>query len=129
MEIEVKINQEIKEYNETMFFGLSVRQFFFSLLACGVAVWIYFGCRSFLDAETLSWLCMLGAAPFAAMGFFHYHGMTAEQFALNWIRTVLVEPQCFPFRSYTPHIKKPHRKEIAHVESTEAVQQAAEAEV
>ena len=25
--MEIKINKEIKEYNETMFFGLSVRQF------------------------------------------------------------------------------------------------------
>ena len=45
--MEIKINKEIKEYNETMFFGLSVRQFIFAILACGAAVGIYFGCRSF----------------------------------------------------------------------------------
>ena len=45
--MEIKINKEIKEYTETMFFGLSVRQFIFALLACGAAVGIYFGCRSF----------------------------------------------------------------------------------
>ena len=43
--MEIKINKEIKEYNETMFFGLSVRQFIFAVLACGAAVGIYFGCR------------------------------------------------------------------------------------
>lgn len=52
--MEIKINKEIKEYTETMFFGLSVRQFIFALLACGAAVGIYFGCRSFLETETLS---------------------------------------------------------------------------
>ena len=31
--MEIKINKEIKEYNETMFFGLSVRQFIFALIA------------------------------------------------------------------------------------------------
>ena len=36
--MEIKINKEIKEFNETMFFGLSVRQFFFALLACAAAV-------------------------------------------------------------------------------------------
>lgn len=36
--MEVKINREIKDYNETIFFGLSVRQFLFALLACGAAV-------------------------------------------------------------------------------------------
>ena len=49
--MEVKINREIKDYNETIFFGLSVRQFLFALLACGAAVGVYFGCRSFLGTE------------------------------------------------------------------------------
>lgn len=79
--MEIKINQEIKEYNETMFFGLSVRQFIFAILACASAVGIYFGCRSFMGTETLSWVCMLGAAPFAALGFIKYNGMTAEKIA------------------------------------------------
>ena len=36
--MDVKINREIREYMESVFFGLSMRQFFFSVLACGVAV-------------------------------------------------------------------------------------------
>ena len=32
-------------------------------------------------------MCILGAAPFAAMGFMNYHGMTAEQFAWAWFRS------------------------------------------
>lgn len=36
--LEVKINKEIRNYTESMFFGLSLRQFVFSVLACGVAV-------------------------------------------------------------------------------------------
>ena len=127
--MQIEINKEVSDYKETIFFGLNLRQCVCSVLAMIIAVTLYFTLKPYLNSELLSWVCMIGAAPFAAMGFFHYHGMTAEQFALNWIRTVLVEPQCFPFRSYTPPIKKPHRKEIAHVESTEAVQQAAEAEV
>lgn len=127
--MQIEINKEVSDYKETIFFGLNLRQCVCSVLAMIIAVTLYFTLKPYLNSELLSWVCMLGAAPFAAMGFFHYNGMTAEQFALNWIRTVLVEPQCFPFRSYTPHIKNPHRKEIAHVESTEAVQQAADTEV
>ena len=97
--MEIKINKEIKEYNETMFFGLSVRQFIFAVLACGAAVGIYFGCRSFMDTETLSWLCMLGAAPFAALGFITYHGMTAEQFLWAWLRSELLEPKELRFEA------------------------------
>lgn len=77
--MEVKINREIRNYTESMFFGLSLRQFVFSLLAVGVAVGLYFLLRPYLGTETVSWVCILGAAPFAALGFVSYHGMTAEQ--------------------------------------------------
>ena len=40
--MEVKINREIRQYTESVFFGLSLRQFVFSLLAMGVAVALYF---------------------------------------------------------------------------------------
>ncbi len=33
--MEVKINREIRNYTEAMFFGLSLRQFIFSLRRCG----------------------------------------------------------------------------------------------
>ena len=82
-----------------MFFGLSVRQFIFALLACGAAVGIYFGCRSFLGTETLSWLCMVGAAPFAALGFIKYNGMTAEKFVWAWFKSEFLMPKKLTFRS------------------------------
>ena len=44
--MEVKINREIRNYTESMFFGLSMRQFIFSVLACGVAVGLYFKQKS-----------------------------------------------------------------------------------
>ena len=79
--MEIKINREIRDYKENIFFGLSLRQLIFSLLACGVAVGIYLGLRDALGTETVSWLCILGAAPFAAIGFVKYHGMTAPRCA------------------------------------------------
>lgn len=76
--MEVKINREIRNYTESVFFGLSLRQCVFSLLATGVAVGLYFLCHSRLGTEAVSWICILGAAPFAAMGFISYHGMRFE---------------------------------------------------
>ncbi len=73
--MEVKINREIRNYTESMFFGLSLRQFVFSLLVVGVAVGLYFLLRPHLGTETVSWVCILGAVPFAALGFVSYHGM------------------------------------------------------
>lgn len=91
--MEVKINREIRNYSESMFFGLSMRQFIFSVLAAGIAVVLYFVLKPVVGAETVSWMCILGAAPFAAMGFITYHGMSAEQFLWAWLRSELIEPK------------------------------------
>ena len=95
--LEVKINKEIRNYTESMFFGLSLRQFIFSLLACGVAVGLYFILRPYFGIETLSWVCILGAAPFAVMGFVKYNGMTAEQFVWAWIKSEFLMPKKLMF--------------------------------
>ena len=91
--MEVKINKEIRSYTESMFFGLSLRQFIFSVLACGVAVGLYFLLRPRFGIETLSWLFVLGAAPFAALGFVRYNGMTAEQFLWAWFKFTFLMPR------------------------------------
>ena len=96
--MEVKINREIRSYTESMFFGLSMRQFFFSLAAVLVAVALYFALKPWFGTETVSWMCILGAAPFAAMGFITYHGMSAEKFLWVWLRYALIEPKRLCFR-------------------------------
>ena len=97
--MEVKINREIRDYSESVYFGLNLRQFIFSILACGVAVGLFFLLRPLLGIETLSWLCILGAAPFAALGFFKYHGMTAEKAMLAYIRSEFLMPKELKFQS------------------------------
>lgn len=95
--MEVKINREIRNYTESMFFGLSMRQFLFSILACGVAVGFYFLLRPHMGTETVSWMCVLGAAPFAALGFVRYHGMNAEQFIWAFIKSEILVPKRLVF--------------------------------
>jgi len=97
--LEVKINREIRNYTESMFFGLSLRQLVFSALAVAVAVGLYFLLKPYVGTETVSWMCVLGAAPFAALGFFTYHGMTAEQFLWAWLRSELLEPKQLHFEA------------------------------
>ena len=43
--MEVRINKEVRNYQESLFFGLSLRQLLFALLAVAVAVGVYFGLR------------------------------------------------------------------------------------
>ncbi len=86
----VKINKEIRGYEETLFFGLSLRQFVCSVLAVGVAVALFFGLQNVLDRETLSWVCILAAVPIAVAGFFRYNGMTFERFLCAFIKSALL---------------------------------------
>ena len=88
-----------REDKEAMFFGLSLRQFIFSACACVVAVGIYFLLKPYIGTETVSWMCILGAAPFAALGFIKYNGMTAEKFIYAWIKSEFLMPKKLTFRS------------------------------
>ena len=96
--MEARMNKEIRSYSESIFFGLSIRQFVFSMLAVLVAVGLYFWLEPLLGGETVSWICILGALPFAAMGFVTYHGMTAEKLLAVWVRDQLLEPRIFTFK-------------------------------
>lgn len=95
--MEVKINKEIREYTESVYFGLSLRQFIFSVLACIMAVVLYFILKPHFGIETLSWVCILGAAPFAAIGFIKYNGMNAEEFIWAFIKSEILTSKKLTF--------------------------------
>lgn len=88
--IEVKIPKEIRAHQETIFFGLSERQFICAVLAVGLAAGIYLGLGGIIGKEAASWLCLLVAAPVAIAGFFHYNGMTLEQFLWAFIKSEIL---------------------------------------
>ncbi len=96
--MEIKVNKEIGNYTESVFFGLSLRQFIFSALACGVAVLLYFLLRGHFGIETLSWVCILGAVPFGVLGFVKYNGMNAEEFVIAWIKSEILMPKVLFFK-------------------------------
>lgn len=106
--MEVQINPEIKDYKETVFFGLTLRQVIFSACSVGAAVGLYFLLKPYLGIETLSWVCIVGAAPFAALGFVNYNGMNFEQFVWVWLKSEVLTPKKLVYieESDNPNIKK-----------------------
>lgn len=96
--MEVKINKDIREFTENVFFGLSFRQFVFSILACIVAVALYFILRANFSIGTLSWVCILGATPFAVLGFVKINGLTAEKFIIAFIKSEFIMPKKLLFK-------------------------------
>lgn len=110
--MEVKVNREIREYTEGVFFGMSLRQCVFALLACVAAVGLYFGLSPFPRLDELSWACIAGAAPFAALGFVTWHGMAVERAAWAWAKYALLTPKELPARPqnlYYEAVCTPHR--------------------
>ena len=57
------------------------------------------GIQAYVGTETVSWMCILGAAPFAALGFIKYNGMTAEKFVWAWFKSEFLMPKKLTFRS------------------------------
>ena len=105
--MEIKINKEILTYQETIFFGLTMRQFFCSALAVGTAVGLYALLSRFMGRESVSWICILGAAPFAVAGFFQYNGMKLEKFAWVWFKSCFLLSNHRVWKSQNRFIRKP----------------------
>ena len=99
--MEVRINKEVRNYQESLLFGLSLRQFLFALLAVGV----YFGLRPVLGNGEIGWGCILAAFPFALGGFFQYNGMNLEQFLLAFFRSEFLTPKRLVFKSENMYAK------------------------
>lgn len=88
--MEIKINKDVRDYTESIFFGLSFRQCLFSFLACVVAIGVYFLLIDILGTEITSWICMLSALPFASLGFIKYQQMNTEQIVITAWRSLLL---------------------------------------
>lgn len=108
MSMEIKIPKEIRTYSESVFWGLSVRQLVCSITGLGGAVAAYFGLGKYLDQETLSWVCVLIAAPFMIAAFFSYHGMTLEKFLWAWFKSEFLRagPRKFVAKNYYMEFEK-----------------------
>ena len=109
--MEIKINKEIRNYNEKIYFGLTLREFICSIIACILAVILYTLLKPYLGTEVVSWICMICSVPFVFLGFVKYNGMKAENLLLAFIKSKLLIPKklCFKpnnnYQMYINHIK------------------------
>ena len=89
--MEVRINKEVRNYTESIFFGLSVRQFAFSIAACISALFAYTATSRYFGTEIISWICILSALPFGLLGFVRFQQMNAEEILKHVIWSFLLE--------------------------------------
>ena len=79
--IKADIPQDVTEYKEQFFFGLTIRQF-----VCGIAMIALAGLsfligKNFIPTDILMYIVIIELAPLAAVGFMKYNGMPFEKFA------------------------------------------------
>lgn len=113
--MEIKVNKEVRDYTESIFLGLSFRQFLFSAIACVVAVIIYLSTVDILGMEITSWLCMIGAAPFASLGFINFQKMSAEEILVTAFQSLLLSSKNLidqPFNLYHEMFKETFNRQI-----------------
>ena len=60
---------------------------------------MFFSFRSKVNTEILSWICIIGSAPFAALGFVNYNGMTAEKLFISWLKSEILVPRKLKYES------------------------------
>lgn len=85
--LEIKINKEIRDFKESFFCGLDLRQCVFSILGIGATVAANFYALSLgINKEICSWISIMCVLPFAFLGFFRYNGMPAEKFLIVLIK-------------------------------------------
>ena len=109
--MEIKIPKEVRQHRETIFFGLSARQFLCALFAVGIAVAVYLSLGETIGKETASWACILAAAPMAAAGFFTYNGLPLEQFAWAFLKSEILCAGNRVFKAENIYYKALGRKE------------------
>ena len=128
--MEIKINKEVRNYTESIFFGLSMRQFIYASMACGIAVWIYFHLIDVIGMELTSWVCIMGALPFASFGFITFQSMTLEEIVVHAIRSLLLMNRDLiykPFNLYMEFNKayeKEKKKESSNVKKFIKIQKS-----
>lgn len=95
--MEVKINREIRNYTESMFFGLSLRQFVFSLLAVGVAALLYFVLKPYVGTGDGFVDVHPRCRSLCGNGLCELQRYDRRAICVGWLRSEMLEPKQIKF--------------------------------
>jgi len=107
--IEVKVDKDVREYQEKTLLNLTARQLVCGIIALAVSGYLFYtaviGPQFFQkpdpnskitaeqqlkqqedNTEMISWVVILVVLPIVFVGFFRYNGMTVEKFAFCFVK-------------------------------------------
>ena len=90
--------------------------FFFSVCNGSYILFLFI---DHLGMEITSWLCMISAAPFAALGFIRFQGMNAEQIVICAIRSLLIKQHNLIFKPQNLYYE--YLKEFLEIKRKESI--------
>lgn len=73
--IKADIPQDVTEYKEQFFFGLTIRQFVCGIAMIALAILTFLIGKNFISTDILMYIVIIEVAPLAAVGFMRYNGM------------------------------------------------------
>lgn len=79
--IKADIPQDVTEYREQFFFGLTIRQFVCALGMIVLAALTFLIGSKFVTTDILVYIVIFEVSPLAAVGFMRYNGMPFERIA------------------------------------------------
>lgn len=109
--MEVKINKEIRDYEEQMFLGMSLRQLCFLAAAVIMSACSYFIFSGILGREITSWLCISVSMIPVFAGFFRYEGMRGDRLVFYLIRSMLLRNRVMVYEDCPVFMKWIREKE------------------
>ena len=91
--IEIKIPKEIRDYKETIFFGLNLRQIISLAIAFAINVPLYLYSKPYIGDELASWIVMITGVPVFLLGFIKFDGMPFEKYLMIMLRFNFLVPR------------------------------------
>lgn len=116
--MEVKINKEIRDFEENIFFGFNKRQMIMLVIGGAIAVGVYF-----LFTTQFGWaidLAIIPAAivvlPFILVGFMKYNGETFDKVFMHLVRYIRTPKHltCAVENRYTELVKEANEEDISN---------------
>ena len=100
------MNKEIQEFQESFFFGLSMRQcFFFCIGDCCCSRCLSRDKRYLWNGDCRMAECFCCSPFLRDVVFFRYHQMTLEKFVWVWLKSEILCPKKLVFQSENLYLK------------------------
>lgn len=94
--IEIEIPKEIKEFEDKILFGLTVRQLIATVIASVITIPMYFALKDIINKEILSYIIIFLDCIILSVGWVSYNGMRMEEFIIVFIeQTFFLQKRCY----------------------------------